>query len=387
MLRCTTEIVTSEDALAYIGSGFAPQSEGESMAQFLVRLKKSYIECRKALTRMNMAHLLPHPDSLVNVVYSKARIEFTKIVKSMVSLSDTYDETNMNLEVVSALYNKAALRAVRSFKGLEQAIDAAKRVPKSKPVQPPDTSKGGVKGAPKGGPKGAKGAKGNPKGAPAPAPDTPLKPPLQQPTSTAAHKYVDNPSTHLRYSTVHTQWMAENRCLHCGEDGLTKSHFPKHTVRECPYSRRDGEPWRDTHVPITAQENTGLVDPSEVTQPDAPPYHLTLGEDPDDNLPPDGSIRMDAPPMSSGVPIATPLLADMEMPAPEPRAGDAAVQAVVVSTWYGSCMDHPHAAETESIPQLPPWSATLTHPTGMPTGTGALQAHAPAAGLQIRCQR
>ena len=124
---------TSDAALALIGSKFADQSTGETVAQFFVRLKRAYSECRSALDRLRCRRLLPHPDTLVSMVFKRTRVEYSTEVREMLRLSK-HTEADLNLDLVCAAYSNAAARVAKTFPALDAAISEAQaRAAKPKP--------------------------------------------------------------------------------------------------------------------------------------------------------------------------------------------------------------------------------------------------------------
>ena len=134
-------------------------------------------------------------------------------------------------------------------------------------------------------------------------------PPRDQPAPAPQQGYLPNPSLDLRFSRQ--QWLVDGKCLNCAEKG--------HTARECPYQRRDGQPWLPHHTPIPrAQAHPSIADPPQ-DQPSKPP---SAPQDPGDDpsLPPQPDLHMDPPALPPGQPLGHPVLA-MEMPPPVPWSG------------------------------------------------------------------
>ena len=80
---------TSEAALAQslIGSQFADQATGETVGQFFVRLKRAYSDCRSSLDRLSCRRLMPHPDTLVPMVFQRTRVEYSAEVRDMLRVT------------------------------------------------------------------------------------------------------------------------------------------------------------------------------------------------------------------------------------------------------------------------------------------------------------
>ena len=51
---------------------FTPQGEKEDFKQFVARIQVAYERTRAELTLLGRADILPHEDTLVNLVYSRA---------------------------------------------------------------------------------------------------------------------------------------------------------------------------------------------------------------------------------------------------------------------------------------------------------------------------
>lgn len=43
------------------------------------------------------------------------------------------------------------------------------------------------------------------------------------------------------------EWKATNKCTNCGNEDAS---FPSHFARNCPFKRRDNQPWNDGHLPV-----------------------------------------------------------------------------------------------------------------------------------------
>ena len=124
---------TSEAALALIGSKFADQATGETVGQFFVRLKRAYSDCRSALDRLSCRRLLPHPDTLVQMVFQRTRVEYSTEVRDMLRMSKL-TEADLTLDLICSIYSQAAARVAKTFPTLDAAIaEAAARAAKPKP--------------------------------------------------------------------------------------------------------------------------------------------------------------------------------------------------------------------------------------------------------------
>ena len=246
-------------------------------------------------------------------------MECTKEVLRFCEMSENSDitETDFSLDDTAALYMKAAARTARVFFVLQQAIEAA-NANHRKPEPVAEEASGGAR---------RKGDKGG-NGAPAPAPPkTPQPAPNQQPPPAAPGRCPPTPTAHLTRTCPPAAWLAENHCsnVNCGEDGESPSRYPKHRARECPYKRRDGQPWPwndPNRVPVTLpQDNPGLATGAE-TPAVAQPSHI-CGVDPDNgpNLPP--LPDMPPPAWASGEAISSPVLVEVSMTPPASEAGEA----------------------------------------------------------------
>ena len=112
---------TSDAALSLIGSKFADQATGETVAQFFVRLKRAYTDCRSALDRLGCRRLLPHPDTLVPLVFQRTRVEYSAEVRGMLRLSKL-TEADLTIDLVCSLYSQAAARVVKTLPALDADI-------------------------------------------------------------------------------------------------------------------------------------------------------------------------------------------------------------------------------------------------------------------------
>ena len=118
---------TSEAALALIGSKFPDQSTGRAVSQFFVRLKRAYSDCCSALGRPRCRRLLPHPDTLVKLVYvfqrASCRVEYSTEVQDILMIRrSSHTEADLDLDLVCAACSQAAARVVKTFPALEAAI-------------------------------------------------------------------------------------------------------------------------------------------------------------------------------------------------------------------------------------------------------------------------
>ena len=95
---------TSDAAMFLIGSKFADQATGETVAQFFVRLKRAYSDCRSALDRLGCRRLLSHPDTLVQLVFQRTRVEYSTEVRDILRISKL-TEADLNLDLVCETYS------------------------------------------------------------------------------------------------------------------------------------------------------------------------------------------------------------------------------------------------------------------------------------------
>ena len=202
---------TSDAALSLIGSKFADQATGETVAQFFVRLKRAYTDCRSALDRLGCRRLLPHPDTLVPLVFQRTRVEYSTEVRDILRMSKL-TEADLSLDLVCETYSAAAARVVKTFPALDAAINEAKAraaKPKPKPDRDRDRDRDRDKSRDKERDKG----RGRDRGrrnddAPAP-PRDPARGQANQPAPAPQQGYLPNPSLDLEYSR--SRWLAEGK--------------------------------------------------------------------------------------------------------------------------------------------------------------------------------
>ena len=118
LVHCATEMLaqgeeeeTVYSALAAITkpySAFPCQTKDELMPAFWVRLLQAYFDAQQSLERQGKGTLLPHPDLLIDMVYNTALRAHTTKVKALLLSTDPYEEKDLTLEIVAALYNNAA---------------------------------------------------------------------------------------------------------------------------------------------------------------------------------------------------------------------------------------------------------------------------------------
>ena len=147
LVQCATELLaqgeeeeTVYSALAAITkpySAFPCQTKDELMPAFWVRLLQAYFDAQQSLERQGKGQLLPHPDFLIDMVYNTALRAHTTKVKALLLSTDPYEEKDLTLEIVAALYNKAARIARKQHPGISDALAAsAPPKPEPKPAAP-----------------------------------------------------------------------------------------------------------------------------------------------------------------------------------------------------------------------------------------------------------
>lgn len=136
ILTVTTTPLTPSIALRVISSeGFAAQGEQESMKDFFARLRVSYALCSAELgeakrqdpKKRTWTHLLPHPDSLVQLIFEKACKRYTSKVRDILMSPNgnhDYDERDLDLVTVEKLYHDAAKAKAKNFSAINEALNS-----------------------------------------------------------------------------------------------------------------------------------------------------------------------------------------------------------------------------------------------------------------------
>ena len=89
---------------------FTPQEETEDFKQFVARIQVAYERTRAELTLLGRADMLPHEDTLVNLVYSRALRSISVKVQTMLRTTESYSERDITMSTVVGLYMRAAYR-------------------------------------------------------------------------------------------------------------------------------------------------------------------------------------------------------------------------------------------------------------------------------------
>ena len=209
VVQHSTERNTVEDALQLLSpSVFEAQAETESCRDFFSRISMAHATAKASLDKLQCPHLLPHKDSLVPLVFAKARRKLSLQVKTLLATSDPVEPHKLHLDKAVELYYKAEKRTSVVHPSLDAALNATKPPAKDKkPVKAP---------APTGSPAGAVAA------------------PAQRAALPIRHQtFTPNPQKEASEATV-ANWKEQGACLNCGGD---------HRTGQCPHERRDGKPW------------------------------------------------------------------------------------------------------------------------------------------------
>lgn len=132
------------------------------MGQFFSRILTAYMKAKSELGHVKLAHRLPHPDLLIDLVLVKARrVYTTKYYELLNNPLNPLSENNLTIEIVQQLYYEAARLSDRSFDKAKEGLRSTRK--------PPPTEKA---------PKAPKAPKPSPKPEPPPAPS--LEPKVKQ---------------------------------------------------------------------------------------------------------------------------------------------------------------------------------------------------------------
>ena len=133
---------------------FTPQGEREDFKLFASRIQVAYERTRAELGLLGRADMLPHEDTLVNLVYSRALHSISIKVQTMLRTTETLTERDLTMITVVDLYMRAAYRREQEFSGIDSALRASapQRLP-SQPEKPPAGPPTGQKPPPGAAPK------------------------------------------------------------------------------------------------------------------------------------------------------------------------------------------------------------------------------------------
>ena len=98
----------------------------------------TYERTRAELGLLGRADMLPHEDTLVNLMYSRALCSISVKVQTMLRTTETLSERDLTMGTVIDLYMRAAYRREQGFSGINSALRAsAPQRPAPQPRRPP----------------------------------------------------------------------------------------------------------------------------------------------------------------------------------------------------------------------------------------------------------
>ena len=103
------------------------------MKPFLDRLQHAHAKTAAGLRLQSRADLIPHPDTLVDLIFTKSLQKYSSKVLYMLSTTEDLDDVDLTFNKVCELYGKAAKQKNRVLPStLLEAVQA------KKPKQPAD---------------------------------------------------------------------------------------------------------------------------------------------------------------------------------------------------------------------------------------------------------
>ena len=270
---------------------FPAQQADETCKHFFNRLHAAYVRCKMRLTAINRKELLPHPDCLVDLVYTKALKKYTQRVLWNLEHVESLDEKDLTLDVVVSLYQNAAQQKGRTFDAISAALkDPIQKNPTAKKINPSanDSSQPSLTQN-----------SSQSKAQKTSADDSSKETPPRLDDALVLPNPMAGTSTEARRS-----WDSDN-CGNCNNHHSA----PAHATKNCPFRRLDGKQWYGFHRPIEVPGK--LTQPKPLAAPAlagkslAPAQDETPGpEEQDEELPPAAGIRMPEPRMPSNATAA-----------------------------------------------------------------------------------
>ena len=103
---------------------FAPQQEHKDFKLFVSCIQVAYERTQAELSLMGRADMLPHEDTLVNLIYSKALCTVTVKVQTILQTTEHLTERDLTMVTMVNLYMQAAYRREQTFSGIDAALRA-----------------------------------------------------------------------------------------------------------------------------------------------------------------------------------------------------------------------------------------------------------------------
>ena len=129
---------TTTHALRHISADtFEVQSSAERVADFFDRIRAAYAAAQQELTFLGRADALPHKNSLVTLVYSKARPALTTRVLSLLRNKFDFVEKDLTLKVVRIIYLEAEVVDAKDFSSITSAMPPRDKKPKEEKKEKP----------------------------------------------------------------------------------------------------------------------------------------------------------------------------------------------------------------------------------------------------------
>ena len=228
---------------------FTPQAEKEDFKQFMARIQVAYERTRAELSLLGRSDMLPHEDTLVHLVYSRALRSISTKVQTMLRTTESYSERDLTMGTVVGLYMRAAYRREQNFSGIDSALRSSapqrpapqpepKKPPAGKPTAPPPPAAGTANRTDPA-PRGTQRAPGA--GAHALPPREPADESCLLPNPTLTGSSVMSPA-----QRAINRKDPSIRCHNCMDDPA----YPKHPPSKCWCLRWDGAPWYHPHEPV-----------------------------------------------------------------------------------------------------------------------------------------
>ena len=114
---------------------FVPQGEKEDFKRFVSRIQVAYERSRAELSLLGRADMLPHEDTLVDLVYTKGLRSVTVKVQTMLRTTEHLTERDLTMVTVVCLYMRAAYRRDQAFSGIDAALRATAQPRQQLPQQ------------------------------------------------------------------------------------------------------------------------------------------------------------------------------------------------------------------------------------------------------------
>ena len=117
---------------------FQAQKPGEDMQMFTSRLAFAYDAMIEDLTNIGKRHLIPHPDTLLPLLWEKADRVLTARVRELLTDGVTYqiDEKDIDLVMALKIYERAAAASSRKYAGLNSVLDSDEKPPPTTNTDP-----------------------------------------------------------------------------------------------------------------------------------------------------------------------------------------------------------------------------------------------------------